>query len=903
MSVDQLPPGKAPAAKHGGKGKYVRYDEYIDKQIQATRRLVKTVDVMTAIVVMTIGTLAFLLVAAIVEHWLVPDGFNLGVRLVLFVLLMLSLTFYTTRRLWPLFAGSINPAYAAQAIEHDNPSLKNSLLNLLLFRERRDDITDAVYETLEEQAAKGLTRVPVESAVDRTHLLRLGYVLVGIVAAVALYKIFSPKDPFVSAERVLMPWARIASASRVSIDNVTPGAVTLARGEVLTVSADVRGISEDDAVVVRYTTADGQALDRPAPMKPSAAGLRFTGQIPPAEDGTKAGVAQNLRYRIEAGDARSLEYAVTVVAAPTITIERIDYDYPDYTDFTDRSVDRLGDVRAIEGTRVTIHAHANEPIEDAAIDFEADGRRDVRLNANGSDAQASFTLELRDDRQTPKFTSYVLRFTGAAGRPNRDPVKYPIDVLPDYPPEVAIHAPAEKIRDVRLDETVAIEVESRDPDFALADVQVHGEAAGIEVFDQQLLKGEHTGRFTGRYLFTPIEHKLKAGDVVRYWVVVHDNRTPKPNETITDSQTLRIVDPGQPPQDRLAQREKRDPQDSQEGQQGESASADGQSGESGGQSSGDQQGESGEQGESASADGKPNQSGNQNSGEQSGDSQSGESNSGDGSDGQSGGEGQSSATEQSGDKQGESASADGKSNQPGESTQTGNDGQQSNQHPSDQPSGGESSEGESASADGRPNQSGDGAGGGTNDQQRENSNSGARPQSGEPQPDSESSPVSSEGDNDGEAFERIQDFLKQQGKLPKESQSEESQSNKPDESTDSASGESASADGEQSTDSTEANQSNNSSPATKPDEPADSKSKPSTDSQNEQSGTDPGAKSDSDNAKENEAQESQSPDGQHTNSEGESASSGRAARARPRRPRVATQYAARRQVATKTLRR
>jgi hypothetical protein len=316
-------------------------------------------------------------------------------------------------------------------------------------------------------------------------------------------------------------------------------------------------------------------------MKPTAAGLRYTGQIPPAEYGTKDGVSQNLRYRIEAGDARSLENAVTVVAAPTITIERIDYYYPDYTDFTDRSVDRLGDIRAIEGTRVTIHAHANEPIEDAAIDFEADGRRDIRLNANGSDAEASFTLELRDDRQTPRFTSYVLRFTGAAGRPNRNPVKYPIDVLPDYPPEVSIHSPAEKARDVRLDETVAIEVESRDPDFALADVQLHGEAAGIEMFDQQLLKGEHTGRFTGRYLFTPIEHKLKAGDVVRYWVTVHDNRTPKPNETITDSQTLRIVGPGeqppgQPPQDRLAQREKPEQQDSQEGQQGESASGSGE---------------------------------------------------------------------------------------------------------------------------------------------------------------------------------------------------------------------------------------------------------------------------------------------------------------------------------------
>ena len=57
-------------------------------------------------------------------------------------------------------------------------------------------------------------------------------------------------------------------------------------------------------------------------------------------------------------------------------------------------------------------------------------------------------------------------------------MKYPIDVLPDYAPEVSILAPQEKTRDVRLDETVAIEVDARDPDFALSEVRLHGEVAG-----------------------------------------------------------------------------------------------------------------------------------------------------------------------------------------------------------------------------------------------------------------------------------------------------------------------------------------------------------------------------------------------------------------------------------------
>lgn len=779
MSVDQLPPGKARLAKPAAQ--FVRYNEYIDQQIEATRRSVKMVDVLTALLTILVGTLGFLLVAAAVEHWLLPGGFNVAVRLALFAFLFICLTFYTTRKLWPLVRGSINPAYAAQAIEQDNPSLKNSLLNLLLFRQHRDDVTDAVFETLEEQAATRLHRVPIDSAVDRTHLLRLGYALIAILAVVALYKIFSPKDPFASAERVLMPWARIAAPSRVSIENIAPGHVTLSRGEMLQVAADVRGIGEDDPVVVKFTTADGQAVDRPAAMKPDAAGFRYQGTIPPDGD-TLLGVAQDLRYHIEAGDARSLEYKVTVISAPTITVERVDYDYPEYTGFADRSIERLGDIRAIEGTRVTIHARANQSIGEAAIDFQADGRRDLQLTAQGEQARATFPLELRDDHETAKFTSYVLRFTGSDGRPNRDPVKYPIDVVPDYRPEAAILAPKEKTRDVRLDETVAIEIEARDPDFSLAEVRLTGESAGRTIFNERLLTKSQTGRFAGRLMFTPGKHELHAGDVVRYWATARDNRAPQANEATTDSQMFRIIGPdprrpGQPPRDRIAQREqpeqREEPQQdgeqqnqqeqqgqSQDQQQGQDQSSQGEQGQSGGESSdssqGGEQGESQESGESSSSEDNSGESGEQGSADQSNENGQGENSQNRQGEQQSGGEssgrGESSSSEQGGES-GQAQQRPGGKQKSGQGTQTG-DQRQGSQDASQTESQASQENGQS-SQNNSENQSGDAP---------------AR-ETGDP---SKSSPVSSEGDNDGEAFERIQDFLKEQGQLPKESQQQQS---------------------------------------------------------------------------------------------------------------------------------
>jgi hypothetical protein len=556
MSSDPIPQRRLPL--HGD-AKLVSYDEFIDTQVESTRRLVKLVDLATSLVVLAAGVLAFLLAAVVAEHWLVPGGYPVAVRATLFALLAGGVIYFAYRRLWPLAVRAINPVYAALAIEQAGPSLKNSLINLLLFRQRRGEISDAVYETLEEQAARRLCRVPVEAAVDRSLLIRVGKVLLAIVAVGLLYTVLSPKDPFVAAQRVLMPWANIMPASRVSILHVEPGSVTVSRGEFIQVSAEVRGIGDNDPVLLRITTDDGQAVDNAIPMRPSKDGRRFEARVPQKDDAAAdLGVTQNLQYRVEAGDARSLDYRVRVVAAPSILVERVDYDYPDYTGDLDRHVDGLGDIRAIEGTRVTIHARANGPIRQAHVDFDADGRRDLEMSCEGARGRASFVLRLRDDRQTPEHASYVLRFTDEGGRTNRDPVKHAIHVAPDIAPEARILAPEENELQVRLDESVTIDVEASDQDFALAEVRLVGEVAGREVWNESLLNGAPVRRFTGRRSFTPAEHGLHAGDAMHYWVTANDNRTPQPNTAASERKMLRVISPDpaqQPPPDRVAQRD------------------------------------------------------------------------------------------------------------------------------------------------------------------------------------------------------------------------------------------------------------------------------------------------------------------------------------------------------------
>ena len=52
----------------------------------------------------------------------------------------------------------------------------------------------------------------------------------------------------------------------MTIDNVQPGDTVAFHGDFVAVSADVRGLNEDEPVLLHYSTADGEMVDQVVPM-------------------------------------------------------------------------------------------------------------------------------------------------------------------------------------------------------------------------------------------------------------------------------------------------------------------------------------------------------------------------------------------------------------------------------------------------------------------------------------------------------------------------------------------------------------------------------------------------------------------------------------------------------------
>lgn len=546
------PPPVAPPPRPSRSSKHALPAEFIDEQIGKTRAYVKSVDIAHGVLVLVTGFVAYLLAMALVDHWLAPGGLGVVGRSIAFVAFVGGAVWHVLRSIVPLVMLRINPLYAAQTIEHVQPSFKNSLLSLLQLRQQRSEVPDAVYASVEQHAASRLAEVPVETTVDRGPLVRIGYVMLGVVIAACLYYLISPKDALQSAGRVLMPWSDIAAPTRVTIADVQPGDTTVVRGQQVEVSAAIDGLRDDETARVVYSSEDGQIVDRELPMLLPEGAYRHVAILPPGDERLQGSVS----YRIEAGDARSPTYQIVVEPTPAIEVESIEYDYPDYTApiLQDRRVDGGGDIRAVEGTQVTIRCRANQPIGRASIDFGCDGKTDYTMRVRDDRAVYQFVLEFADRANlVPKHASYQIKFYNRQGRDNPTPVQHAIEVLPDLPPEVSLDRPAETHIEVPEDEAVDFRATARDADFMLSEVLFshEGRAGQREAVSVALLAAEKApwrGKFDAQWRKTPRELGYRAGDVIRYWVEAVDNKLPidAANRASTRPATIRVLAPLRP---------------------------------------------------------------------------------------------------------------------------------------------------------------------------------------------------------------------------------------------------------------------------------------------------------------------------------------------------------------------
>jgi hypothetical protein len=522
----------------------------VEDQLEKTSGEMQLLDVSIAVLTMAVTLLIYLLAMSLVDHWLVPGGLGVGMRTLALLALVVGLVFYARNKLLPYLRYKINPAFAAYTIEQAEPSLKNSVLNFLLLRRQSRHVPEVVIRGVEQQAATGLSRISVDSAVDHGRLVRLGVVVVGIILAGALYKVFSPKDLLPTVGRLMIPWADIDPVTRVHIVNLQPGNTEVPLRAHVEITADVKGLHSGEPVFLVYSSRGGGSVGQRVPMYREAGQRDYSCLMPEAE----AGLNSDLDYRIEAGDCTSQTYRLTLVAAPSFQVQSVEYHYPPYTGLASRTVKGVGDLKAVDGTEVMIRAEASEEISSATVNLE--GRKPKTKTMDFENREAECQLSLRrmvvGEESIPELTGYQLHLTTPSGDVNENAIRHQITIIRDQPPLVEILMPDESSVAVPADGELFFQVRARDPDFRLAELFLTVDQDENELFQADLFKhyklDEKPLRRAHRetFRFVPQAHGLKAGDAVDVTAIAVDNKRPHPNRSGTSRVRVQITAPRHP---------------------------------------------------------------------------------------------------------------------------------------------------------------------------------------------------------------------------------------------------------------------------------------------------------------------------------------------------------------------
>ena len=524
---------------------YVDYDEFVDFQIEKARNHIKATDIFTTLTSLAAAFVGYLLVFVVCDHWVIAGGFSDWARVSLLVALLATMGAILVRRVVLPLIRRVHPLYAARMLEKSDPKLQSNLLNFVDLQHSEGVASSpVVVRAMQKRAALELSNIDIDEAIDRRPLLRVAYALLAIVVVSALYIVLSPKDPFQSVKRALLPMASIDAATETTISDVTPGDDKVPARTLLTIEADVRGKDADRARIL-FTTADHKYVDEAVEMHRIDADLpRFRGTLN-GENGR--GLLQSLHYSIAAGDARTREYQVDVVQPPTARVDEVHCSFPTYMQLEERTTPG-GNVDGWEGATVTVRATANMPVKSASVvltdneDPHAKGEEIAMDVVDGTKLTARWKLEFRTDGTFARY--YHIQVRTAKNETDPDPALHTVRIRPDQRPEVELVFPRGDLTGEHAkpaNAVIPLVIQASDPDFQLRSIRLMAESNGEELRVPTLFDGRDLGQsFRGSYDWDLSRHNLRPGQRVQFWIEARDNKQPTANRGVTPRLTLEI---------------------------------------------------------------------------------------------------------------------------------------------------------------------------------------------------------------------------------------------------------------------------------------------------------------------------------------------------------------------------
>jgi hypothetical protein len=353
---------------------------------------------------------------------------------VLAALLWIVVKLIVRRASVPLTDGSM-----ATVLERRFPRLGDSLLTAVTLGRRdpsREIFNPEMFEQTCGEAVQRSQDLQLAEVFDYRPMRRAILAASLLTASVLIFAIVTPKSFGTWACRTLgfsqSLWPRLCN---LEIEGFRDGVRKVARGS--DVEIVVRALPSGETFVVpreveiRYRE-EGGARGRAIMDRIGGTDSERSRSI--EFSSVRRNVLSPIRFDVYGGDASLRNLRIEVVENPTIKTV-LHCKYPDYLGRKDRVTD---DPRIPQGTRVTVRATANKPLEKVQVDCvtgDANAGRPVVLGAEQIAADRmhfDYAVTSLD-----KDTSLLFTLFDADGIKSREAIRVSLVAVPDQPPQIA----------------------------------------------------------------------------------------------------------------------------------------------------------------------------------------------------------------------------------------------------------------------------------------------------------------------------------------------------------------------------------------------------------------------------------------------------------------------------------
>lgn len=271
---------------------------------------------------------------------------------------LLLLALAVGRGLVLLLSRQFNRLIAARQIESMEPSLRDALITVVSQEALppAQRASAAMVELVKVDVADHLERARPHRRMTMRHARPAIAVLVFVLVTALILACIPWLGLPQLVMRQLMPLADIPPVTTTHIE-VSTGSLDLPQGQSLAIVADV---TRNEGPVTLLVGENPEQLQPIAMAR--VFGDRYTVTLPTVE--------RDFTYRVEAGDARSMNYAVRVLRRPGVAKVHLDLTFPKYVGKPPLSFDlQDGKIEAVRGTIAKMTITSTEPLRQATFEL------------------------------------------------------------------------------------------------------------------------------------------------------------------------------------------------------------------------------------------------------------------------------------------------------------------------------------------------------------------------------------------------------------------------------------------------------------------------------------------------------------------------------------------------------